>query len=237
MPTLKEHDYGPSRSHLREEATKKCGDFHEIYWVNGSCYRGHWWKDKKDGLGEQRDADGYRYYGVWSRNKKHGYGILKKQDAIYDRLDLLYEGQWRNGKQHGLGIGFLPNGTYYEGEYRSGVRSGWGTMMHSNGCQTSGQWLADRLHGFGTWYNSNGNYYVGEFRDGKFDGKGAYVMPNRGKVLEGVWTANQFFSGLSMGLNEPPAEPGGVDLTEEQREEEKGQDIAKKERYFCSYIN
>jgi len=115
MPTLKEQFYGPSRSQGIEERTKKCGDFHEIYDTKGDVYRGHWCKDKKDGLGEQQKVDGYRYHGQWHQDKKHGYGILKKKNRIWDRVDTLYEGQWRNNRQQGLGIGFLPDGTYYEG--------------------------------------------------------------------------------------------------------------------------
>ncbi|XP_059473315.1 MORN repeat-containing protein 3-like [Neocloeon triangulifer] len=202
MPTLKEHFYGLSRSRLREEATKKCGDLHEIYSVNGDCFRGHWWKDKKDGLGEQRKVDGYKYHGLWSQNKRDGYGILKKKDFVLDRVDVIYDGQWCMGRPDGLGIGFLPDGTYYEGEYRKGLRSGWGTMMHSNGSQTSGQWLKDRVNGVATWWNSNGNFYTGEFKDGKFHGKGVYVMPSRGKMLQGVWMDNQFFKGISKDLED-----------------------------------
>lgn len=115
MPTLKGHFYGLTRSQVIEERTKKCGQFHEIYSVNGDLYRGHWWKDKKDGLGEQQKVDGYRYHGQWHRDKKHGYGILKKKDLTWDRVDTLYEGQWRKDRQNGLGIGFLPDGSYYEG--------------------------------------------------------------------------------------------------------------------------
>jgi hypothetical protein len=85
----------------------------------------------------------------------------------------------------------------FSGEYLHGLRSGWGTMIHDNGAQTSGQWSKDKANGVGTWWNQNGNFYTGEFKDGKFHGKGIYVMPSRGKMLEGVWTENQFFSGLS----------------------------------------
>jgi hypothetical protein len=75
-------------------------------------------------------------------------------------------------------------------------------MVYSNGAQRSGQWSEDKANGVGTWWNPNGNFYTGEFKDGKFHGRGAYVMPLRGKMLQGIWIENQYFSGLSKNIVE-----------------------------------
>ncbi|KAF4517934.1 hypothetical protein B566_EDAN005301 [Ephemera danica] len=196
MPTLKNHDFKLAHSREIELRTRKQGIFHEIYSVNGDCYRGEWKDDRRHGFGELRRTNGESYIGQWRGDKPHGYGILRRRCG--DCNVLVYEGHWERGVPHGNGVAQFSDGSYYE------------ALLLPEGVYYRGEWQDDMPHGLGLWTQPDGSFYEGEVQRGVFHGLGVYVEPQQGRELRGQWRGGRWFTGESV-----PADPQFLELAEE----------------------
>lgn len=74
----------------------------ELYYNNGSIYRGEWLDSKYDGLGIYYNYE-FFYNGYWKNNLLHGHGYM-----IYPNMTI-YNGYWKYDKKHGKGTLYTNN--------------------------------------------------------------------------------------------------------------------------------
>lgn len=93
-----------------------------------------------------KDKDGRETYhgsyeGNWKRDKKDGKGIYKHADGS------VYDGDWKKDKMHGYGLYTFATKERYEGQFKSGNMHGKGVFIFKNGDQIQGNWVDDREEG------------------------------------------------------------------------------------------
>ena len=157
---------GPMKNSMRN------GKKGRMTFAIGGSYDGMWSDDKRDGEGNQTDADRGEYNGEWLNDKRHTHSKKATGKQTYANGDT-YVGKWINDKRHGKdGTQTYANGDTYEGKWEDDMRHGTGTQTDANGDKYEGKWEHDKRHGTGKQTFADGDWYEGDWADDEFGKKG-----------------------------------------------------------------
>lgn len=116
------------------ENGKRVGDDGIFIVPNFYVYKGHWYNDKKNGLGIQTFFDGKRYSGTWVDDNMTGYFTCKYGPNHY------YQGFMKNGKREGVGEYSDGAGIKYSGYWHNNKLHGEATIVYPNADTVNGLW-------------------------------------------------------------------------------------------------
>ncbi|CAG9328113.1 unnamed protein product [Blepharisma stoltei] len=111
----------------------------ELFWKDGSWYKGMFNIQKIEGEGTYHWANGNEYEGEWFRNKMHGKGVFKWADGR------VYKGNFAHGYREGHGKLEWPSGRRYEGYWEKGFYDGIGMEVREDGTTSEGVFVSGQL--------------------------------------------------------------------------------------------
>eukprot|EP00931_Biecheleriopsis_adriatica_P050075 TRINITY_DN28985_c0_g1_i1.p1 TRINITY_DN28985_c0_g1~~TRINITY_DN28985_c0_g1_i1.p1 ORF type:complete len:2684 (+),score=516.66 TRINITY_DN28985_c0_g1_i1:64-8052(+) len=164
LPGGKRH--GNGRTDIPEKLQQRLGY---------KAYVGEYKDGLRHGQGEIFFTDGTTYRGSFDKNERHGRGIFRSADG-----SPIYNGPWdqdRPGSGH-ADI-FYADGRYrFKGNVSDGCRDGKGSLWNISPDGDSvliyrGQWEADEMHGEGELHCQDG-LYRGKFSQGLREGRGRF---------------------------------------------------------------
>ena len=99
-------------------------------------------RQRREGEGLMRWADGTEHRGGWSEGRPHGHGV-----RVSAAGDVVHSGEWSRGRVSGPCTRAHSNGDAYEGGCEGMARDGEGVCAFGNGDVYRGEWRDDQPHG------------------------------------------------------------------------------------------
>lgn len=149
-----------------------------------AIYIGQWFKQKRNGRGQQISADGSIYEGYWVNDKKQGKG------RMIDSSGDIFRGYWKGDVCDGYGELTKTSGAIIKGQWKDNKRDGHGTEIWPTGERYEGNYKDGQKHGLGKYYTRDNSFYQGEFKFNSIDGHGVFKWSN-GNTYKGQWVNNE----------------------------------------------
>jgi len=112
---------------------------------------------------------------------------FRRKEMWFDQLNRsLGQVLWRPVPEIGLGTSIVGEGLTYSGTYRKNDAEGYGCLEWANGTKYFGQIDNGQPCGYGGYRFSDGGRYFGYWPKHYFKNIGAYITPNRDRVIIGV---------------------------------------------------
>jgi hypothetical protein len=138
-----------------------------------------------------------------ARKERRKYNFDRKDvwvERLNHRLGNIF---WLPVPEMGIGSCLIKDGVTYSGTFRRNSAEGYGSLAWQNGTKYLGQICDGAPCGYGGYEFSNGGRYFGYRPRHAFKNIGAYITPNRDRVIVGVGSGNYPSSyGRQIGLRQ-----------------------------------